>query len=130
MVAHWHGQVWSAGEPARSLGVGTLQALLSHPEAGASWEGFAIEQVLRVARPDEAFFRATHEGAELDLLLLKGTRRIGVEVKRVDAPTVTRSMRIAADDLHLDRLYVVYPGARRVMRAEGVEAVPLAALLA
>ena len=111
------------------MGVADMDALLHHPRSGASWEGFALEQVLRLAQPDAAYFWATHNGAELDLLLLKDGQRVGVEFKRADAPGFTPSMRIALDDLHLDRLYVVYPGALRYPLAERVEAVPLAALL-
>ena len=181
MLAHYHGQIWNAADPARSLGVSeptvrryldtltqtlmvrqlqpwhenlgkrqvkapkiyfrdtgllhalmgvaTLPDLLAHPRCGASWEGFALEQVLRLGQPDEAYFWATHQGAELDLLMLKGARRVGVEFKRADVPRVTRSMRTAIDDLKLDALYVVYPGQQRFMLSEGVEAVPLWALL-
>lgn len=181
MLAHVHGTIWSAADPARSLGVaestvrryldalthtlmvrqlppwhanlakrqvkspkvyvrdsGLLHALLNlrrmddllaHPRCGASWEGFALEQTLRIAQPDEAYFWATHQGAELDLLMLRGRQRIGVEFKRSDAPTLTRSMHIAIDDLGLDALFVVYPGAHRYALATGVEAVPLWALL-
>ena len=111
------------------MGVNDLPSLLAHPHCGASWEGFALEQVLRIAKPDEAYFWATHQGAELDLLLLRGQQRIGVEFKRADAPRVTPSMRIAADDLKLDKLYVVYPGEQRFMLADAIEAVPLWALL-
>lgn len=111
------------------MGVPTLDALLAHPRSGASWEGFALEQVLRIARPDAAYFWATHNGAELDLLLFKDGRRIGVEFKRADAPGVTLSMSIAMQDLQLDALYVVYPGDRRYALADRMEAVPLAALI-
>ena len=110
------------------MAVTTLEELLAHPRCGASWEGFALEQVLRVAKPDEAYFWATHQGAELDLLLFKGGRRVGVEFKRADAPSVTRSMQIAGEDLQLDALYVVYPGDKRFRMAPGIEAVPLWAL--
>jgi hypothetical protein len=88
-----------------------------------------LEQVLRLARPDGAYFWATHQGAELDLLLLRGARRTGVEFKRADAPRITPSMRIAMHDLQLDALYVVYPGAQRFTLGERIEAVPLWALL-
>jgi uncharacterized protein len=95
------------------LGIASPAALLGHPRCGASWEGFALDQVLRIAEPDEAYFWATHAGAELDLLMFKDGRRVGVEVKRADAPTLTPSMRVASKELELDALYVVYPGSRR-----------------
>ena len=112
------------------LGIGNARELELHPKVGASWEGFAIEEALKAMRPDEAYFWATHQGAELDLLLLKRGRRIGVECKRVDAPTLTPSMRIALRDLKLHRLFVVYPGERRYALTHRVEVVPLAALTA
>jgi uncharacterized protein len=110
-------------------GIRSHLELLAHPMCGASWEGFALEQVLRIAQPDEVFFWATHQGAELDLLMLRGQQRIGVEFKSADSPTVTKSMRIAMQDLKLDALYVVYPGLHRYPMGEGVEAVPLWAVL-
>ena len=111
------------------MGIKTIPELVTHPRAGASWEGFALEQVLRIAQPDQAYFWATHQGAELDLLMFRGQRRIGVEFKRADAPRVTPSMRIAIADLKLDALYVVHPGLHRFPMGEGIEAVPLWALL-
>ncbi|WP_367848201.1 ATP-binding protein [Rhodoferax sp. WC2427] len=111
------------------LGVHTLAQLLAHPLCGASWTGFALEQVLRIAKPDSAWTWSTHAGARLDLLMLKGSQRIGVEFQRADAPKVTPSMRIAQRDLKLDALYVVYPGAHRFALEGGVQAVPLWALL-
>ena len=111
------------------MGVKTLPELVTHPRAGASWEGFALEQVLRIAHPEQAYFWATHQGAELDLLMFKGRQRVGVEFKRADVPRVTPSMRIAMQDLQLDALYVVYPGLHRFRLADGIEAVPLWAML-
>jgi len=111
------------------LGIADPGALARHPKCGASWEGFALDQVLRIARPDEAYFWATHAGAELDLLMFKDGRRVGVEFKRSDAPQLTLSMRIAMQDLALDELYVVYPGDRRYSLGQRVTAVPLAAVL-
>jgi hypothetical protein len=108
------------------LGIGTRRDLEHHPKVGASWEGYAIEEVLKAVRPDEAYFWATHQGAELDLLLFKRGRRIGIECKRADAPALTPSMRIALKDLKLDELRVVYPGAKRYAVARKVEVVPLA----
>ena len=106
------------------LGLATPRELLSHPRMGASWEGYVLEEVLHVVRPDDAYFWATHTGAELDLLLFKTGRRYGVEVKRQDAPRLTPSMRVALDDLKLAHLTVLYPGARRYALADRVTVVP------
>jgi predicted AAA+ superfamily ATPase len=176
MVAHMHGCVWNAADPARSLGVSqptvrryldlftglflvrqlqpwhenigkrqvrapkvyvrdsgmlhalvglsTQRELLSHHKAGASWEGYVVEELLNAVKPDAAYFWATHTGAELDLLLLKGRRRYGVEVKFQDAPRLTPSMRIALKDLKLDHLTVVYPGDKDYPLADRVTVVP------
>jgi hypothetical protein len=176
MIAHYHGQVWNAAEPARSLSIGetsvrryldlltdvfmirqlppwftniakrqiktpkilfrdsgllhyllgirSMKDLLGHPKSGASWEGYVIEEVLRVAKPDEAYFWGTHGGAEIDLVLLKNGKMIGVECKRLDAPRLTPSMRIALSELGLERIVVVYPGAKRYSLDTRVEAVP------
>lgn len=96
------------------LGLGTERDLESHPKVGASWEGFALHTViLRLnARPEECFFWATHTGAELDLLIVRGRRRLGFEFKRTTAPTITKSMRIAMTDLKLSELLVVHAGSR------------------
>lgn len=110
------------------LGIDTARALISHPKLGASWEGFVIEQVLAREPHDDAFYWATHQGAEIDLLLRRGDRLVGVEVKRTDAPRVTPSIRIALEDLGLERVVVLYPGSRRYALADRVEAVPLEAL--
>ena len=110
------------------LGLATERDVLSHPKAGASWEGFAIEEALRTIRPEAAYFWATHTGAELDLLLFVGGRRYGVEVKFQDAPRLTPSMRIALEDLGLRRLSVLYPGDRRYPLDRRVDVVPLAEL--
>jgi predicted AAA+ superfamily ATPase len=180
MLAHYHGQVWKAAEPARSMGVSeptvrryldllsgllmvrqlqpwhenlgkrqvkspkvylndsgllhqllgirTARDLLMHPKCGASWEGYAIEELLKSIQPEQAYFWATHQGAELDLLLFVRGRRIGIEVKRMDAPIVTRSMRVAMEDLKLDRLLVIYPGHTGYALEERIEAVPIQAL--
>ena len=180
MLAHYHGQIWSASDPARSLGVseptvrryldlltgaylarqlppwhenlgkrqvkapkvyvrdsGLLHALLGiatpkmlleHPKCGASWEGYVIEEVLKALATREAYFWATHQGAELDLLLFHGGKRIGIEIKRTDAPTLTKSMQIAQADLKLDQLLVLYPGARAYAIGDRAEVVPVTAI--
>jgi predicted AAA+ superfamily ATPase len=108
------------------LGIGSRRDLELHPKVGASWEGYAVEEVLKALRPDEAYYWATHQGAEIDLMLFKDGRRIGVECKRTDAPVLTPSMRIALTDLKLDELRVVYPGERRYALTSRVEVMPLA----
>jgi predicted AAA+ superfamily ATPase len=183
MLAHYHGQVWSASEFGRSFGVadttvrnyldiltsafvvrqlqpwhenikkrqvkspkvylsdsGILHTLLglgaktdveAHPKLGASWEGFVISQVvnrLSVA-PHECFFWATHAGAELDLLVVRGKRRWGFEVKRTSAPSITPSMRAALDDLKLQRLLVIHAGQHSFDMARGIRAIALPHLL-
>lgn len=180
MIAHYHGQVWNAAEPARSLGLSeptvrryldilqdvfmirvlqpwyaNLQKrqikspklyfrdsglfhtllgirsdhdLLTHPKSGASWEGYVIEEVIKSISPDEAYFWGTHSGAEIDLLLLKDGRRLGVECKRVDAPRLTPSMRNALEDLQLDHIAVLYPGERAYPLADKITAVPVSNL--
>ncbi|MBV6409491.1 MAG: ATP-binding protein [Burkholderiales bacterium] len=182
MLAHYHGQIWNAAEPARSLGISEItvrryldlltgaylvrqlppwfanigkrqvrspkiywrdcgllhqllgiadeQALLSHPRCGASWEGFALEHMLQRLQPDEAYFWATHTGAELDALLIKDGRRLGLEIKRADAPRLTPSMRHALDDLELDALWVIYPGSLRYRLHERIEVLPFASGMA
>jgi predicted AAA+ superfamily ATPase len=107
------------------LGIADRRDLENHPKVGASWEGYAVEEVIKALQPDEAYYWATYNRAELDLLLFKNGRRIGVECKRADAPVLTPSMRIAMADLKLDHLYVVYPGAKAYTLAKKVEVVPL-----
>ena len=177
MLAHYHGQIWNASEPARSLGVsqptvrryldlltgffmvrqlapwhanlkkrqvkspkiyfsdsGLLHQilgirsekdLLTSPKCGASWEGYVIEEAIQAFNPDESYFWATHNGAEIDLLMVKEGALYGVECKRMDAPRLTTSMRIAMTDLKLERMSVIYPGIKRFPLADGIEAVPL-----
>ncbi len=107
------------------LGIKSADELNLHPKLGASWEGFVIEEIIKSTRPDEAYFWATHSGAELDLLLIKDNKRIGVECKRADAPKLTPSMRTAMVDLELDKLVVVYPGLQPYSLADGITVVPL-----
>ena len=111
------------------LGVRTEDDLLRHPKVGASWEGYVIEQVIQTLEPNEVYFWGTHAGAELDLLLMLHGRRVGIEIKRADAPKLTASMRSALDDLHLDELIVIYPGEREYALADNVKVVPLVAYL-
>ena len=180
LLTHYHGQTWSAAEPARSLGIseptvrnyldilsgifmirqlqpwhaslkkrqvkapkiyfrdtGLLHQmmgirsekdLLTHPKHGASWEGYVIEETIKATEPDEAYYWATHGGAELDLLLVKDGRMLGVECKRMDAPRLTPSMATALKDLKLEQIAVIYPGNKRYSLHDKVHAVPFAAL--
>ena len=110
------------------LGIDSAKALVTHPKVGASWEGFVIEQILALEEYDEAAFWATHQGAEIDLILRRGERLLGVECKRADAPSLTPSIRIALEDLGLERVAVVYPGEKRYPISDRVEGVPLSDL--
>lgn len=176
LLAHYHGQLWNAADPAATLGlsapavrhyldvlegtlmvrtlapwhenlgkrqikspkiyfrdsgilhlllgVGTLRELETHPKKGASWEGYVLEELLK-GKPDaEPYFWGTHNGAELDLLLLEGRKRIGFEIKYSDAPRLTPSMKIALKELKLHQLTVLYPGERSYPLAERIEVVP------
>jgi len=106
-------------------GIDDMSALRSHPRYGASWEGFALEQVLATFGDGDAYFWNTLRGAELDLLLLRKGRRFGFEFKCADAPTMSRSMHIALEDLQLERLYVIYPGSETYRLHPRVDACPL-----
>jgi predicted AAA+ superfamily ATPase len=112
------------------LQIPSHDALLQHPRLGASWEGFVIEQLLASWRPEGAWFWATHGGAELDLLVTQGGRRLGVEIKRADAPRLSTSMRQAVKDLELDELLVITPAERSYRLHERARVVTLAEALA
>lgn len=106
------------------LGISTEQQLLRHPKVGASWEGMVIEQILATEPHDAAYFWATHQGAEIDLILQRGDRLFGIECKRADAPTLTPSIRTAREELGLERIAIVYPGPKRYSVHPQVEVVP------
>lgn len=101
--------------------------LLGHPKVGASWEGFALQQVASILelRREERFFWATHSGAELDLLIVRGRRRWGVEFKLTAQPAVTRSMTTALEDLHLRHLFVIHAGTDSFPMAQKISAIAL-----
>lgn len=182
MLAHYHGQIWNAAEPARSLGIsettvrryvdlltgaclmrqlrpwhenigkrqvkspklywrdtgllhqllgiGDQNSLLAHPRSGASWEGFVLNALLHALAPDDAYFWATHTGAELDALFMREGVRLGIEIKRADAPRLTPSMRHALDDLKLDAIWVIYPGNVAYALHERVQVLPLSQAIA
>jgi len=109
------------------LGVWDEATLRTHPKIGASWEGWALEEIIRAHRatPEETYFWATHNEAELDLMILQDNVRIGYEFKYTDAPRLTPSMRIALHDLKLDSLRVIYPGRQNFPLGDRVQAMGL-----
>jgi len=113
------------------LGLQGRDDLESNPKLGASWEGFLLNQVIErlEARREECFFWATHQGAELDLLVVRGNKRLGFEFKRTSTPTVTKSMHIAMHDLKLDSLTVIHAGPHSFPLPDGVQAVAASRLL-
>ena len=113
------------------LGLTDRTDVMSHPKVGASWEGFVVQHIVQLLRapPEQCFHWSTHTGAKLDLLVMDGSRRYGFEVKRSEAPRLTRSMRSAVDTLKLDWLDVVHAGTERYRLAERVYALPAGELV-
>ena len=108
------------------LGLADLDAVLSHPVAGASWEGFVIEQLISAAPDAEASFYRTSNGAEVDLVLEHPGGQIWIiEIKRSSAPTVSRGFHVAAADLQASRKLLVAPVAHSYPGKEGVEVMNL-----
>src|ERR1700678_2163346 len=112
------------------LGIGERRQLEGHPVVGGSWEGFIIEQLLAHLPKAKAYYWRTQAGAELDLLLFLKGQRIGIEIKRADAPKMTPSMGSALEDLELHRLLVVYPGSVRYTLHPKVEVMSLSQCVA
>lgn len=113
------------------LDIERQEQLDGHAKVGASWEGFAIAQVIRRlrARPEQCFFWATHGGAELDLLVVAGKRRLGFEIKLTTAPSASTSARIALDNLGLERVDIVHAGAESYVLTKGIRALALSKIL-
>jgi hypothetical protein len=113
------------------LNLQSMHDIQAHPKLGASWEGFLVGQITRClgARPEECFFWATHSGAELDLLVVRGSRRIGFEMKHTVAPHLTRSMKSALVDLKLTKLFVIHAGNDVFPLAQRVTALPFERVL-
>jgi len=107
------------------LGIPSFAGLEGHPKLGASWEGFALEEVLRLTGDREAYFWHTQGGAELDLLVFLDGRRLGFEFKYADAPKVTRSLKVAREDLMLSGTFIVHPGTKSYPLNEWAEAVAI-----
>ena len=113
------------------LGIKNYSEIFMHPKAGASWEGFAIEEVIKYYQADmhDCYFWASHNQAELDLLIIKNGKKLGFEFKLSDAPKITASMHIALDDLKLDYLKVIYPGNRCYHLSDNIEVCPISQFL-
>lgn len=109
------------------LGIHSIAQLDAHPKSGASWEGFVVDQAIQAlgAEPHECHFWRTHTGAELDLLIVRGRRRLGIEVKRTTQPAITPSMRIALSDLKLTELNVIHAGDATYPLSKEIRAVAL-----
>lgn len=109
------------------LNIRTQSDLLGHPKIGASWEGFAIEQIRHHlgANQEECFFWATHSGAELDLFVIRGKKRLGFEIKRTSSPRVTSSMSSALKNLNLKSLDVIHAGDKTFPLAKNIRAVSM-----
>lgn len=107
------------------LGIPSFAALEAHPKLGASWEGFALEEVLRVTGDREAYFWHTQGGAELDLLAFINGQRVGIEFKYADAPAVTKSLQVAREDLRLGRVFIIHPGPKSYPLNQWAEATSL-----
>ena len=108
------------------LGIPGEDQLLGHPKVGASFEGLVVEQLVGALETRDVYYWATHAGAELDLLVLRGGKRYGVECKFADAPGTTRSMRVALEDLGLEHLWVVYPGDEGYVLDDRISVLPVA----
>jgi predicted AAA+ superfamily ATPase len=109
------------------LNINDYKDLLGHPKLGASWEGFALEQTIDILNldPFDCYFWATHNNAEIDLVVIRGTNKIGFEFKFADTVSVSKSMRIAIDDLQLSKIYVITPSGRQYHIAENIEVIGL-----
>ncbi len=107
------------------LQISTLTDLQGHPKIGASWEGFALEQIINVFQTRDAYFWATHAGAELDCMITLQGKRHGFEFKYADAPGRTRSMQIAIEDLGLEHMWVIYPGKQKYKLDSKITVIPL-----
>jgi len=106
------------------LGSKTNSEILRHPSCGASWEGYVIEEIIRSVDPDDVYYWATYNGAEIDLVFFKGGKMYGIEIKRSDAPAMTPSMRLALEDLKLERILVIYPGIKQYELHKKISVVP------
>jgi uncharacterized protein len=109
------------------MGLKTAQEVSRNPRLGSLWEGFAMEETIKAinAEPEDLYFWALHQGGELDLFWKFGSKRIGFEFKYADSPKITNSIKKSFDFLKLDQLYIIYPGSKEAILAEGITLMPL-----
>jgi predicted AAA+ superfamily ATPase len=109
------------------LGLNNNEAIATHPKIGSSWEGFALEQIIRYNNADseECYFWSSHSAAEIDLLIVKNGKRLGFEFKYTDTPKITKSMKISLEDLKLDKINVIFPGNLSFKLSDKIEAIGL-----
>ena len=105
--------------------------LISSPKIGALFEGFCIEEIIKLHRLDygDCYYWATISRAELDLMIFQNGKRIGFEIKYTDAPKITASMRIAMEDLKLDFLNIIVPGEQNIMMDKNIRLIGIAKYL-
>lgn len=113
------------------LGIETMRDLEGHPKIGASWEGFVIEQLIKLLDVEfsDCYFWGTHSGSELDLLVIRGTTRLGFEIKRTSSPSISASMQSALVSLKLDRLTIIHAGDHSFRLSEQIDALAFKNLL-
>lgn len=109
----------------RLLDISDWHNLLGHPKAGASWEGFVIDQILQILQPQQAYFWGVHSGGELDLLIVQGKHKFGIEIKFSESPSLTTSMKSAVEVLNLSHLWILYPGEHVYPIEKKISAFPL-----
>lgn len=109
------------------LGLNNYEAIAISPKIGTSWEGFALEQIIRYydAEQEECYFWSSHNIAEIDLLIIKDGKRVGFEFKYSSTPKITKSMEIALSDLKLDQVKIIFPGDKAYNLSEKIEAIGL-----
>lgn len=113
------------------LNLRTHADLLLYPKLGASWEGFAMEEIIRIhqARNEDCYFWSTYSGAEIDLMIYQGGKFTAFEFKFSDAPKMTKSMHSALHDLPIDQLYIIFPGSKNYHLSEKVRVIALESYL-
>lgn len=113
------------------LNIKSKNELARNPKLGSLWEGFALEETIKIidADPEDLYYWALHQGGELDLLWKKASKNIGFEFKYADSPKISSSMEKSMELLKLDHLYVIYPGKQKAKLAKNITLLPLGSVL-